>query len=370
MSISSQIQITGFLLAAFAGQLADAQLLPAHTGLRFNYGNDYSMSDREYGNTYDLHPASQAMSQLQTNKQQYLQTVEARRYDNILRRQEWAVRVDIKKLQQELAEVDTVATGAPSSFHQIRCFYQLAQQYGSDEAVYSLMNSPTSKLNARDFVPRSITFRVLTDEGKLRRLPLVLTKSAECADASQKMHQAWNTLWQQCCEASEYSYEAIEQFQAAADEFIATGKRTLTAAKHGSATYSGRQYVKSVQTLANRIHDEAMQQQLSDVIAHHKMRFAGGTLRDLLDHLFENQLVIKQGSTAQWQLNSLAERLRNNIDAQIVQKQEKLEMLKAQHDWHNSPGPWGSQGGGLGAGGSVTEQMQSSIRALTASTRL
>ncbi|MCA9240513.1 MAG: hypothetical protein KDA37_09950, partial [Planctomycetales bacterium] len=76
--------------------------------------------------------------------------------------------------------------------------------------------------------------------------------------------------------------------------------------------------------------------------------FDGGTVRDLLTHILNNQLSIRQGSNAQFELQTLAGLLKKNINRQLRENKTELEDLKQQHHWAGWKGPWDSALGSEG----------------------
>lgn len=301
--------------------------------------------DSYRGMVRGVHPASWAQRRLLENSLKRVELTDSRRADRILRLQEWDLRQDIARLYEEEGDVNAIVAGSPN-YHQLRGFYMLAMKYADDELVYSCLNNPAGEADAKDFGFNSRVYDIVQEDGELARLPHLLAQSELCLEDEDILRQAWGQVWNETISGSPVSYQSATELSNAAKLFYQSAMAVIDSEKKSVATHAARKYAQAVKALAERVFDEELITRVVEINENGGAGFQGGTVRDLLTHILNNQLSIKQGSTAQFELQDLAGLLKKNIDRQLTENKTELEDLKKQHHWTGWAGPWDKAYGG------------------------
>ncbi len=335
----------GFGYRGYAGYVGGAPFVNGYaTGPSFpTYNRLPTRLDGYRGMLQDVHPASWAQTRYLYNRWFFQVSKDIEHYGHEIRRNTYDTYQAIASLEQAKQDVLAVTAGGASSFPSMRRFYVMAMRHGYDGAGYDAMNRPVSELRFEDFVADSKMYAALTPRGDLRPMPIALAKLNAGRATDQAVRQSWTDI---TSDLAAYGYarpEAVEAFadsvhshRKLADAYVSLVKKDPQRwQREAKGLHAVRAHARSLDVLAGRMYQPTAGEEVCMLLEGEGLRFSGGTVQDLVRHLFENRLVPRQGSRAQYELHSLGNCVVNVLDQKLAEKRNTLEVLKGQH--LNSP---------------------------------
>lgn len=308
-------------------------------------------ADSYRGMLQGVNPASPEQTKYLSNRIKLTDARDSEHYLRELKKHTYETRDSIRRIQGDLAYVNMVAGGGPS-FPTLRRFHQITSRYASDDGVYTVMNAPVRRLDAMDFLPDSIIYEALEPNGEIARLPIILASSLTCRTQDAAIRAAWNRVLENFQSQDGPDPQAIMDFGQAVDAFSATSDRVYQVAsdhkvcwqRRAPAIHSVRRHTAALETLAQRLYEPEVQEELVTISNRECLAFDGGSMADLMGHLMERRLAPRQGSRAQHQIASLANAVAGKLNGELLDQWATYEEIKSQHRTHGVLGPFEGAG--------------------------
>src|SRR5262245_61406552 len=274
----------------------------------------------------DVHPASQAQANYLQNRLFLTGLKKAEQVERQERREMYAERQLVKKLQNYDLVTKRLCAGGTSPID-LTSFWALVSTFGDRAEVYDALSMKVLPIPHDQFMPTCGFMKIVRPDGELERPPLSL-EGANGLDASL-LQSAWTPLASDLRVNGRPSARTAGNFRNSVAAYRKNAQRAITDGMPLSGRLQAQAYLRSVGALADALDRPQQRGQIQRYLERGGYAYHGGSVLGLMQHMMQNQLTPVQASTAQIALTELARPISRVLEQEIALHYERIDSLAA-----------------------------------------